>query len=359
MEDLDTVPSLRREESGEESLDSLLNRVLSAPDDPQLHAAFLRDLLTARSGAPKPSARTRLLPLKEPNRRHDQQALQDYYASTARHALLTADQEVDLARQIEIGILADERIRDREIDSRFKCDLLELVALGTAAKETLIVSNLRLVTSIARRYQGQGLELLDLFQEGNIGLIRAVEKFDFKLGFKFSTYASWWIRQALTRAIADQGQLIRLPVHVWERVKKIQASRRRLEIFGMPSDAVALALNSELPLADIFSLAPYPYAMEELDTAPEETVGNEWESEQENLASQWDLREIVGGLVFDLGERNALVISMRFGLNSAPKTLDEIGTVIGVTRERIRQIEKKSLAVLATRASSMGLHVLL
>jgi len=300
--------------------------------------------------------------------------LGDYLRQIGRVKLLSADAEVALAERIEAGVLARERLEKGGIhERRLLRDLEWLARDGQRAKDHMIVANLRLVVSIAKRYRGQGLEVLDLIQEGNIGLIRAVEKFDCRAGFKFSTYATWWIRQATTRALADQARVIRLPVHMVEKISKVlrpvrEAREEAVAQCGHASSLQDLVERTGLPAEEISEALLYSRAPWSLDE-PIPAVGDEWRDgewdgercviplglviEESVISDPLDpvmfslLREQLHQVLDTLSAREEGVVSMRFGLSDGlPKTLDEIGKVYGVTRERIRQIETKTMSKL-------------
>jgi RNA polymerase sigma factor (sigma-70 family) len=302
-------------------------------------------------------------------------SVRDYLSLIGRHPLLQAHEEVSLGRRIEAGVLAEERrtkLQQGEHSRREARELAWIVNDGKAAMNQMTASNLRLVVSLAKRYQNHGLELMDLIQEGNTGLVRAVEKFDFQLGYKFSTYATWWIRQAITRALADKGQTIRLPVHMAELGNRIRVARRELsredftpseaDIADKIGESVAKVHLFETMTRPMLSLnAPHQYGdwdqpddlgVDEFGAPTVETVEfgdaieNEFDDIESAIGSQM-LSMQLESLLDSLNEREAGVIRMRFGLgDGVPKTLDEIGGVFGVTRERIRQIEAKTLAKL-------------
>jgi RNA polymerase primary sigma factor len=280
-----------------------------------------------------------------------------YRREIGRVALLTAADEVDLAKRVEAGVFAAEKL-DHEpgIGPDMHRDLLAIVSDGQRAKQQLIEANLRLVVSIAKRYAGRGLPFLDLIQEGNLGLIRAVEKFDYTRGFKFSTYASWWIRQAVSRAVADQARTIRIPVHMVETVNRIlRAQRMLVQTLGRDPTSAEIAERVDLPadrVAEIKRLAMEPVS---LHSPVGEEDGSELGDLIEDSESIPPPEVVAGGLlqshveaVLDhLGDRERDVVRMRYGLmDGEPRTLEEVGRAFGVTRERVRQIEAKSLAKL-------------
>ncbi|WP_250400448.1 RNA polymerase sigma factor [Streptomyces cellostaticus] len=277
-----------------------------------------------------------------------------YLREIGRIPLLTAAEEVDLARKVEAGLFAEEKLSGTpDLDSRLAHDLDRLVVMGRMAKRRLIEANLRLVVSVAKRYVGRGLTMLDLVQEGNLGLIRAVEKFDYARGYKFSTYATWWIRQAMSRALADQARTIRVPVHVVELINRVvRVQRRMLQERGYEPAPEEVAAQLDLPperVREVLRLAQEPVSLH----AP---VGEEDEVALGDLIEDGDaaspvesaafllLREHLEAVLSTLGERERKVVQLRYGLaDGRPRTLEEIGRLFGVTRERIRQIESKTL----------------
>jgi RNA polymerase primary sigma factor len=284
-----------------------------------------------------------------------------YLREIGRVPLLTASEEVELARRIEAGLFAEERLlTPATLEDGLALDLDRLVVRGRLAKRHLIEANLRLVVSVAKRYIGRGLTMLDLVQEGNLGLIRAVEKFDYTRGFKFSTYATWWIRQAMSRAIADQARTIRVPVHVVELINRvIRVQRRILQERGYePTSAEVAVLLGLTParVGEILRLAQDPVSLQ----AP---IGDEDDVNLGDLIEDADvpspaesaafmlLREQLEAVLSTLGDRERRVVELRYGLlDGRPRTLEEIGRLFGVTRERIRQIEHKTLGKLRDHA---------
>ncbi len=275
-----------------------------------------------------------------------------YLNGIGRTRLLTAAQEVELARRIEAGLVAEERLTSTDLDRSARADLRTVMVEGRTAKNQLLEANLRLVVSIAKRYTGRGMPLLDLIQEGNLGLIRAVEKFDYTKGYKFSTYATWWIRQAITRAMADQARTIRIPVHMVEQVNRMVRVRRDL----------SAELNREPTVAEIAAgLGVAPYEVLELvsyDRQPvslDQSVGDDGDSVLGDFVANQPPRptgdDATGALRSDveivlatLSQREQEVIRLRFGLDDGrQRTLDEVGREFGLSRERIRQIEKVTL----------------
>ncbi|GAA4847736.1 RNA polymerase sigma factor [Kitasatospora terrestris] len=287
--------------------------------------------------------------------------LRQYLREIGRVRLLTAAEEVELARQIEAGLFAEEALdRTPDLDERCTDDLDHLVVLGRIAKRRLIEANLRLVVSVAKRYVGRGLTLLDLVQEGNLGLIRAVEKFDYARGYKFSTYATWWIRQAMSRALADQARTIRVPVHVVELINRVlRVQRSLLQERGVePTFAEvgeALQLTPER-VREVLKLAQEPVSLhtpvgEEDDVALGDLIEDADAASPVESAAFLLLREHLDAVLATLGERERQVVQLRYGLDDGrPRTLEEIGHLFGVTRERIRQIEAKTLARLREHA---------
>ena len=279
-----------------------------------------------------------------------------YLREIGRVALLTAADEVDLAKRVEAGLFATEQLDQVDLSAGARRDLLVVVGDGHGAKQRLIEANLRLVVSIAKRYAGRGLPFLDLIQEGNLGLIRAVEKFDYTRGFKFSTYASWWIRQAVSRAVADQGRTIRIPVHMVETVNRIMRAQRLLvQSLGRDPTSAEIAALVDLPaerVAEIRRLAMEPVSLhspvgEEEGSELGDLIEDSESVPPPELVSAGLLQSHVEAVLGHLGERERQVVRMRYGLmDGEPRTLEEVGKAFGVTRERVRQIEAKSLAKL-------------
>jgi len=278
-----------------------------------------------------------------------------YLREIGRVPLLTADQEVDLAKRYEAGVVAAEMLEDGASPAR-RVTLRRIVRGGQAARARLVESNLRLVVSIAKRYVGRGLLFLDLVQEGNLGLIRAVEKFDAAKGYKFSTYATWWIRQAITRAIADQARTIRIPVHMVETINKVLRTQRELhQQLGREPTLDEIGAPLELSadrVEEILQLAQEPVSLET-------PVGEEDDSSLADFIEDADavvpldaatvnlLREQIAEVLDTLAPRERTIVEMRFGMaDGQPRTLEEVGEAFGVTRERIRQIESKTLSKL-------------
>jgi RNA polymerase primary sigma factor len=284
-----------------------------------------------------------------------------YLREIGRIPLLTAAEEVELARRVEAGLFAEEKLRlTPDLDSQLALDLDRLVVMGRMAKRRLIEANLRLVVSVAKRYVGRGLTMLDLVQEGNLGLIRAVEKFDYARGYKFSTYATWWIRQAMSRALADQARTIRVPVHVVELINRVvRVQRRMLQERGYEPTPEEVATHLELPperVSEVLRLAQEPVSLhapvgEEDDVALGDLIEDGDAASPVESAAFLLLREHLEAVLSTLGERERKVVQLRYGLaDGRPRTLEEIGRIFGVTRERIRQIESKTLNKLRDHA---------
>lgn len=284
-----------------------------------------------------------------------------YLREIGRIPLLTAAEEVELARRVEAGLFAEEKLRlTPDLDSQLALDLDKLVVMGRMAKRRLIEANLRLVVSVAKRYVGRGLTMLDLVQEGNLGLIRAVEKFDYARGYKFSTYATWWIRQAMSRALADQARTIRVPVHVVELINRVvRVQRRMLQERGYEPTPDEVAAHLDLPgerVSEVLRLAQEPVSLhapvgEEDDVALGDLIEDGDATSPVESAAFLLLREHLEAVLSTLGERERKVVQLRYGLaDGRPRTLEEIGRIFGVTRERIRQIESKTLNKLRDHA---------
>jgi len=280
-----------------------------------------------------------------------------YLNGIGRTALLTAEQEVDLAKRIEAGVFAAHKLESaKRLSPQRRIDLKLIVRDGNRARNHLLVANLRLVVSLAKRYTGRGMPLLDLIQEGNLGLIRAVEKFDYTKGFKFSTYATWWIRQAISRGMADQGRTIRLPVHLVEQVNKLSRLKRELhQQLGRDATMAELAAESGIPeekIADLLDHARDPVSLDMPVGSDEEAPLGDFIEDSESTSAE---AAVVAGFMHDdinkvlrtLDEREQTVVRLRYGLDDGrPRTLDEIGRVFGISRERVRQIERDSMAKL-------------
>ena len=293
--------------------------------------------------------------------------VKDYLKQIGKVALLNAEEEVDLATRIEAGLYAEHKMQTEEItDPRLRRDMQLIVADGRRAKNHLLEANLRLVVSLAKRYTGRGMLFLDLIQEGNLGLIRAVEKFDYTKGFKFSTYATWWIRQAITRAMADQARTIRIPVHMVEVINKLaRVQRQMLQDLGREPTPEELGTELDMTPEKVIEVQKYGREPISLHTP----LGEDGDSEFGDLIEDSEavvpadavgftlLQEQLHSVLDTLSEREAGVVAMRFGLTDGqPKTLDEIGKVYGVTRERIRQIESKTMSKLRHPSRSQVLR---
>jgi RNA polymerase primary sigma factor len=283
--------------------------------------------------------------------------VKDYLKQIGKVPLLNAEQEVELAKRIEAGLFAEEKLAEAGgLSTDARIDLEWIAEDGTRAKNHLLEANLRLVVSLAKRYTGRGMLFLDLIQEGNLGLIRAVEKFDYTKGYKFSTYATWWIRQAITRAMADQARTIRIPVHMVEVINKLaRVQRQMLQDLGREPTPDELAVELDMTPEKVIEVQKYGREPISLHTP----LGEDGDSEFGDLIEDSEaiqpgeavsftlLQEQLHSVLDTLSEREAGVVSMRFGLTDGqPKTLDEIGKVYGVTRERIRQIESKTMSKL-------------
>jgi RNA polymerase primary sigma factor len=284
-----------------------------------------------------------------------------YLKEIGKVSLLTAAEEIDLAMKIEAGLEASVQLEDAyrkkiELERREKRRLTRVEQVGLDAKQQLIEANLRLVVSIAKRYVGRGMLFLDLIQEGNLGLIRAVEKFDYTKGFKFSTYATWWIRQAITRAIADQARTIRIPVHMVETINKlVRIQRQLLQELGREPSPEEIGERMSMPadrIREIQKISQEPVSLEtpigeEEDSQLGDFIEDSAAVVPPDAASFSMLQEQLGKVLNGLAERERKVIELRFGLvDGHPRTLEEVGREFGVTRERIRQIESKTLAKL-------------
>jgi len=295
-----------------------------------------------------------------------------YLKEIGKVPLLTAEQEVELAQRIEAGLFAAEKVRQAEggeapkLSAALRRDLEWLVHDGQRAKRHLLEANLRLVVSIAKRYLGRGMLFLDLIQEGNLGLIRAVEKFDYTKGYKFSTYATWWIRQAITRAMADQARTIRIPVHMVEQINKLtRVQREMLQELGREPTPEELAHELDMTPEKVVEIQGYAREPVSLET----TIGDDQDSSLGDFIEDADapiaaevvsyglMQEQLNEVLRTLTDREAAVVKMRFGLvDGQPRTLDEIGREFGLTRERIRQIESKTLSKLRHPSRSQKLR---
>jgi RNA polymerase primary sigma factor len=293
--------------------------------------------------------------------------VKDYLKQIGKVPLLNAEQEVDLAKRIEAGLFSEEKLaRETKVSAKLLDELSWIAEDGHRAKNHLLEANLRLVVSLAKRYTGRGMLFLDLIQEGNLGLIRAVEKFDYTKGYKFSTYATWWIRQAITRAMADQARTIRIPVHMVEVINKLaRVQRQMLQDLGREPTPEELAKELDMTPEKVVEVQKYGREPISLHTP----LGEDGDSEFGDLIEDSEaivpadavsftlLQEQLHAVLDTLSEREAGVVSMRFGLTDGqPKTLDEIGKVYGVTRERIRQIESKTMSKLRHPSRSQVLR---
>ncbi|TDD09266.1 RNA polymerase sigma factor [Saccharopolyspora terrae] len=294
-----------------------------------------------------------------------------YLKQIGKVALLNAEEEVELAKRIEAGLYGAERLRQIEesgeqLTTQMRRDLRWIVRDGERAKNHLLEANLRLVVSLAKRYTGRGMAFLDLIQEGNLGLIRAVEKFDYTKGYKFSTYATWWIRQAITRAMADQARTIRIPVHMVEVINKLgRIQRELLQDLGREPTPEELAKEMDITPEKVLEIQQYAREPISLD----QTIGDEGDSQLGDFIEDSEavvavdavsftlLQDQLQSVLATLSEREAGVVRLRFGLTDGqPRTLDEIGQVYGVTRERIRQIESKTMSKLRHPSRSQVLR---
>ncbi|WP_147681077.1 RNA polymerase sigma factor [Actinomyces ruminicola] len=294
--------------------------------------------------------------------------VKDYLKQIGKVALLNAAQEVELAKRIEAGLYAEHLLatEGNDLEAKYRRELHWVAQDGQRAKNHLLEANLRLVVSLAKRYTGRGMLFLDLIQEGNLGLIRAVEKFDYTKGYKFSTYATWWIRQAITRAMADQARTIRIPVHMVEVINKLaRVQRQMLQDLGREPTPEELAVELDMTPEKVVEVQKYGREPISLHTP----LGEDGDSEFGDLIEDSEavvpadavsftlLQEQLHAVLDTLSEREAGVVSMRFGLTDGqPKTLDEIGKVYGVTRERIRQIESKTMSKLRHPSRSQVLR---
>ncbi|WP_236653571.1 RNA polymerase sigma factor [Streptacidiphilus melanogenes] len=345
----------------------------AAEDDP---AAEPTAEPTAESPATEPTAPTSAEPTPDQLRSVQEEPLpslddsggpaadlfRQYLREIGRIPLLTAADEVELARSVEAGLFAEEylALHHETVAEGLADDLDQLIVHGRIAKRRLVEANLRLVVSVAKRYVGRGLTMLDLVQEGNLGLIRAVEKFDYTRGYKFSTYATWWIRQAMSRALADQARTIRVPVHVVELINRVvRVQRQLLQERGMEPTTAEVAAVLELPeerIGEVLRLAQEPVSLhapvgEEDDVALGDLIEDGDAASPVESAAFLLLREHLEAVLSTLGERERKVVQLRYGLiDGRPRTLEEIGRLFGVTRERIRQIESKTLNKLRDHA---------
>jgi RNA polymerase primary sigma factor len=290
-----------------------------------------------------------------------------YLKSIGRVPLLTAIEEVELSKKVEAGLFAAEKLgTEKKLSPPLRRELEHIVTEGQVAKDKLVEANLRLVVSIAKRYVGRGMLFLDVIQEGNLGLIRAVEKFDYTKGYKFSTYATWWIRQAITRAIADQARTIRIPVHMVETINKVvRVQRQLLQDLGREPTMEEIGKEVDLPaekVEEVLKIAQDPVSLET-------PIGEEGDSHLGDFIEDSDavvpvdaasfimMQEQLESVLHSLTDREKKVVQLRFGLTDGhPRTLEEVGREFGVTRERIRQIESKTLSKLRHPSRSQKLR---
>jgi len=363
LDDVDDMNNLDDIPDDEDSEDSEDNKE-EAPQVPQAKGAFIvRDDDDDDNLTPSGNPKRRVIATGA-----TADPVKDYLKQIGRVSLLNAEQEVDLSERIEAGLYA-QHLLDTQIDQmefKRKRELKWAAADGKKAKDHLLEANLRLVVSLAKRYTGRGMLFLDLIQEGNLGLIRAVEKFDWKKGFKFSTYATWWIRQAITRAMADQARTIRVPVHMVEVINKLsRVQRQMLQDLGREPTPDELARELDMPVEKVQEVQKYGREPISLHTP----LGEDGDSEFGDLIEDTDaiapsdavafslLQEQFRQVLETLSPREAGVIKMRYGLEDGqPKTLDDIGRVYGVTRERIRQIESKTMSKLRHPSRSQTLR---
>mgnify|MGYP001011866929 FL=1 len=358
----DSVESSLTEGDGEDLLEGIPEEELKAASDVQLPKITKSKTRSARNVRKRSADGSVTMLTGDPVRM--------YLKEIGKVPLLTAAEEIDLAMKIEAGVEATEKLEaddagEIELDRRERRRLGRIEQMGLDAKQQLIEANLRLVVSIAKRYVGRGMLFLDLIQEGNLGLIRAVEKFDYKKGFKFSTYATWWIRQAITRAIADQARTIRIPVHMVETINKlVRIQRQLLQEKGReptPEEiGEQMGLSAER-VREIQKISQEPVSLEtpigeEEDSQLGDFIEDDSAVVPPDAASFSMLQELLGKVLDGLAERERKVISLRFGLEDGhQRTLEEVGREFGVTRERIRQIESKTLAKLRHPSKSSKL----
>ena len=358
----DSVDSSLTEGDGEDLLEGIPEEELKAASDVQLPKITKSKTRSARNVRKRSADGSVTMLTGDPVRM--------YLKEIGKVPLLTAAEEIDLAMKIEAGVEATEKLEaddagEIELDRRERRRLGRIEQMGLDAKQQLIEANLRLVVSIAKRYVGRGMLFLDLIQEGNLGLIRAVEKFDYKKGFKFSTYATWWIRQAITRAIADQARTIRIPVHMVETINKlVRIQRQLLQEKGReptPEEiGEQMGLSAER-VREIQKISQEPVSLEtpigeEEDSQLGDFIEDDSAVVPPDAASFSMLQELLGKVLDGLAERERKVISLRFGLEDGhQRTLEEVGREFGVTRERIRQIESKTLAKLRHPSKSSKL----
>ncbi len=308
---------------------------------------------------------------KERAERHEEDLVRLYLTDIGQYTLLTREDEVRLAQQIEIGVEARAELEcpSMELSASRKGDLRRKRRKGEIAERTFVQSNLRLVVSIAKKYQASGLPLLDLIQEGNLGLMHAVEKFDWRKGFKFSTYATWWIRQAITRGIANTGRTIRLPVHAGDTLARLQKARANLERrHGRPATVRELADEVEMPeekVTEALRFAAEPLSLsdplrEDGDAELGDVVEDRGADSPYEVAAAALLPEEISRLLSPLDDREREILKLRFGLDRGePRTLEEVGEHFELTRERIRQIEARAMSKLRHPSSDTGARDLL
>ena len=307
---------------------------------------------------------------KERVERDEEDLVRLYLTDIGQYPLLTKEDEVRLAQKIEKGVEAREKLSTSEkLTAKEKSDLKRLDRNGARAEKKFVQSNLRLVVSIAKKYQASGLPLLDLIQEGNLGLMHAVEKFDWRKGFKFSTYATWWIRQAITRGIANTGRTIRLPVHAGDTLARLQKARTRLELkYGSPATMTELAADVELPeekIPEALRFANEPLSLseplrEDGDAELGAVVEDRGAAAPFEVAATSLLPDEIARLLAPLDEREREILKLRFGLDRGePRTLEEVGEHFNLTRERIRQIEARAMSKLRHPSSDTGARDLL
>ncbi len=303
--------------------------------------------------------------------RDEEDLVRIYLSEIGQYALLTKDDEVRLAQAIETGLAARQELEQhsKSISAARRRDLKRQLAAGDDAQRAFVQSNLRLVVSIAKKYQASGLPLLDLIQEGNLGLMHAVEKFDWRKGFKFSTYATWWIRQAITRGIANTGRTIRLPVHAGDTLARLQKARSRLELkHGRPATLSELSAEVEMPedkVSEALRFAAEPLSLseplrEDGDAELGDVVEDRSAESPFEVAATALLPEEISRLLGPLDEREREILRLRFGLDRGePRTLEEVGEHFNLTRERIRQIEARAMSKLRHPSSDTGARDLL
>ena len=307
---------------------------------------------------------------KERVERDEEDLVRLYLTDIGQYPLLTKEDEVRLAQKIEKGVEAREKLAIAEdLTAKEKSDLKRLDRNGARAEKKFVQSNLRLVVSIAKKYQASGLPLLDLIQEGNLGLMHAVEKFDWRKGFKFSTYATWWIRQAITRGIANTGRTIRLPVHAGDTLARLQKARTRLELkYGRPATMTELAADVEMPeekITEALRFANEPLSLseplrEDGDAELGDVVEDRGAASPFEVAATSLLPDEIARLLAPLDEREREILKLRFGLDRGePRTLEEVGEHFNLTRERIRQIEAGAMSTLRHPRSDTGARDLL